>query len=127
INPERNLNQNPLYNVALLFQNFSLAFFTEGPLSATPFPAFLNAALLDLRFEAEQTAEGLSLLCEYNAGLFERSTIERLVTCCTQVLETLVHAPDTAFKDFPAIAVETPVLAPLVRPERARTIAVAGT
>src|ERR1051326_5791775 len=31
INPERKLNRNPLYNVALLFQNFALDFFKEGP------------------------------------------------------------------------------------------------
>jgi len=127
INPERKLNQNPLYNVALVFQNFSLEFFTEGPLRATPIPAYLDAALLDLRFEAEQTAQGLSLLCEYNAGLFERATIERLIASCGQILETLVHAPDTSFKDFPTFAVAAPEPDRPTRPAQTQTIAIAGT
>jgi FkbH-like protein len=124
INPKRKLNQNPLYNVALLFQNFSLEFFTDGPLRATPFPAFLAAPLLDLRFEVEQSAEGLSLLCEYDAGLFERATVERLVTSFHQTLETLVHAPDRAFKEFPGLAARPE---PTARQARVQTIAVAGT
>jgi amino acid adenylation domain-containing protein/FkbH-like protein len=125
INPERKLNQNPLYNVALLFQNFPLDFFTDGPLRATPFPAFLDAALLDLRFEAEQTAQGLSLLCEYNAGLFERATIEQLVAAFHQILETLVHTPDIPIKDFPGVAAKA---VPTVRPTKpSQTIAIAGT
>jgi amino acid adenylation domain-containing protein/FkbH-like protein len=124
INPERKLNQNPLYNVALLFQNFSLEFFKEGPLCAVPFPTCLGSALLDLRFEAEQTAEGLSLLCEYNAGLFERTTIERLVAGFQTTVEMLVGAPETPVNDFPGLAAQT---LPAVRPKPQQTIAVAGT
>ena len=124
VNPERKLNQNPLYNVALLFQNFSLDFFNDGPLRATPVPALLDAALLDLRFEAEQTAKGLSLLCEYNAGLFERATIEQLVSAFHQVLQTLVHNPDTPVKDFPGLAAKRVSSA---RPGPLQTIAIAGT
>jgi FkbH-like protein len=124
INPDRKLNQNPLYNVALLFQNFALDFFADGPLRAAPFPAFLDAALLDLRFEAEQTPHGLSLLCEYNAGLFERATIEQLVTTFHQTLVRLVHTPDTPFQDFPELAAK-PMSA--AQPAGAQTIVVAGT
>jgi amino acid adenylation domain-containing protein/FkbH-like protein len=124
VNPERKLNQNPLYNVALLFQNFSLDFFNDGPLRATPFPAMLDASLLDLRFEAEQTAQGISLLCEYNAGLFERTTIEQLVAAFHQSLQTLVNNPDTPVKDFPGLAAKRVSSA---GPGPLQTIAVAGT
>jgi amino acid adenylation domain-containing protein/FkbH-like protein len=124
MNPDRKLNQNPLYNVALLFQNFSLEFFNDGPLRAAPFPAFLDAALLDLRFEAEETAEGLSLLCEYDAGLFERATIERLVAGFQKNVESLVDAPDTRVNDFPDLATKA---VPSEPPNLVQTIAVAGT
>ncbi len=111
INPERNLNRNPLYNVALLFQNFPLDFMLGGPLSAEPFPALLDTALLDMRFEAEQTAQGFSLLCEYNTELFERATIERLMVAYGETLETLVRAPDTVFNGFAAVAAtDTPAM-----------------
>jgi amino acid adenylation domain-containing protein/FkbH-like protein len=124
VNPERKLNRNPLYNVALLFQNFSLDFFNNGPLRATPVPAMLDAALVDLRFEAEQTAQGISLLCEYNAGLFEPATIEQLVSAFHQSLQTLVHNPETLVNDFPGLA---PKHMSSARPGPLQTIAVAGT
>jgi amino acid adenylation domain-containing protein/FkbH-like protein len=127
INPERKLNQNPLYNVAVLFQNFTLDFFADGPLRAIPFPAYLDAALLDLRFEAEQTAQGLSLLCEYDTGLFERATIEQLIASCEGVLNTLVQTPDAALKDFPGLVATSEQPARLAQPEQTQTIAIAGT
>src|SRR5260370_4772039 len=71
INPERKLHQNPLYNVALLFQNFPRQPFTSQGLRVSSVPVEMSAALLDLRFEAEQTPDGLSLSCEYRSQLFE--------------------------------------------------------
>jgi amino acid adenylation domain-containing protein/FkbH-like protein len=124
INPERKLNQNPLYNVALLFQNFSLEFFDDGPLRATPYPAFLDAALLDLRFEAEQNERGLSILCEYNAALFEPATIEQLVDAFQRTLDTLICDSDRRVTDFPQVAAKP---LPVVGPNQVQTIAVAGT
>src|SRR5207302_9619753 len=54
INPERTLNQNPLYNVGLLLQDQTEHYFTAGGKRSEPFPIAIEAALLDLRFEAVQ-------------------------------------------------------------------------
>jgi FkbH-like protein len=95
INPERSLNQNPLYNVALLLQNFPADVFHGEALQAARMPVSMEAALLDLRFEAEETPEGFSLLCEYRKDLFDASTIEQLLAGCVEVLEPLVGRPET--------------------------------
>ncbi len=65
LNPERRLAQNPLYNVAFLMQNFPATTLESEGLKATPVPVDLEAALLDLRFIAEESPAGLSLACEY--------------------------------------------------------------
>ena len=61
VNPQRRLNGNPLYNVALLLQNFPPELFPSGSVEATRVPIQTDAPLLDLRFEAELTSEGLSI------------------------------------------------------------------
>src|SRR5262249_22669586 len=48
INPERKLQQNPLYNVALLYQNFEPVCFETEDLQATPLAVEMKEALLDL-------------------------------------------------------------------------------
>src|SRR5207237_7621773 len=64
VNPERRQNQNPLYNVALLLQNFPEQLFKVENLKVLPMHIEVDAAQLDLRFEAEFNGQDLSLLCE---------------------------------------------------------------
>jgi acyl carrier protein len=55
INPKRRTDQNPLYNVALLLQNFPARLFQTPTLVSELVPVEPEAPLLDLRFEAEAT------------------------------------------------------------------------
>src|SRR5262249_23480421 len=100
INPQRRLNQNPLYNVALLLQNFPAELFQVQGIRAKPWPVHMQAALLDLRFEAEQTSRGLSLSCEYKTDLFDAATIAQLLDSYRQVLEVLVRTPTANLTRF---------------------------
>ena len=100
VNPERRMNQNPLYNVALLLQNFPEQLFKAKDLEVSPMPADVEAAQLDLRFEAEFNGENLSLLCEYKTELFRASTIEQLLASYRGVLETLLKNPAAKLADF---------------------------
>lgn len=95
LNPERRAGRNPLYNVALLQQNFPAQVLKAGALQTSLVPLETHAPLLDLRFEAEQTDQGLSLMCEYKADLFEPETIDQLLRSAQQILEALVQRPDT--------------------------------
>ena len=100
LNPERRTDRNPLYNVALLQQNFPAQVLKTGSLQTSLVPLETHAPLLDLRFEAEQTDQGLSLMCEYKADLFEPATIEQLLLSARKVLETLVQRPETKLAEF---------------------------
>ncbi|HYG35470.1 MAG TPA: HAD-IIIC family phosphatase, partial [Clostridia bacterium] len=104
--------QNPLYNVALLLQNFPAELFQSAALESSLVPVTTKTALLDLRFEAEQSPQGLAFSCEYRTDLFRAPTIEELLSSFTKVFETLVHTPDTRIGDF---ALSSPLL------EQART------
>jgi amino acid adenylation domain-containing protein/FkbH-like protein len=100
VNPERRLNQNPLYNVALLVQNFPVEPFQTRTLRATMVPVPTGAALLDLRFEAERTRDSLSLSCEYRKELFAEQTSEYLLASLVDTLKVLLTQPDTKLAEY---------------------------
>jgi amino acid adenylation domain-containing protein/FkbH-like protein len=100
INPERRSNQNPLYNVGLLVQNFPAQIFRTGSIESSPIAIDLEAALLDLRFEAEQTASGYVLSCEYKTELFEAKTIEELLASIGRVIEGLTLSPEKKVEEL---------------------------
>jgi FkbH-like protein len=79
----------------------------------------VEAALLDLRFEANESAGGIALSCEYKADLFHERTIERLLASFRQILEMLAQNPQTKMADF-ALKAE-------LRPTHLQTIAIGGT
>ena len=100
VNPERRQNQNPLYNVALLLQNFPEQFFTHKDLEVTLMHPDVEAAQLDLRFEAEFKGQQLLIVCEYRTALFTATTIERLLASYRVVLEKLLNYPMAKISDF---------------------------
>jgi amino acid adenylation domain-containing protein/FkbH-like protein len=101
VNPERQLNQNPLYNVALLVQNFPAEPFHTETLRSSAVPVPMEDALLDLRFEAERTESGLSLSCEYRLELFSRETIEHLLGGIADSVRMLLTRPETTLREYP--------------------------
>ncbi|HEV2395159.1 MAG TPA: amino acid adenylation domain-containing protein [Verrucomicrobiae bacterium] len=127
VNPQRGLNRNPLYNVGLLVQNFPNQLFPSEKLEAASLPVELDAALLDLRFEAEHTPVGLCLHCEYRADLFAPGTIDQLLASCLDALRFIAEQPKARLAEFHASpALETQAEA--CRSGKARrTIAITAT
>src|SRR5262249_16340888 len=124
INPERRLNQNPLYNVALVLQNFPAKVFAPASIEAEPVEVFPEGALLDLRFEAQEREGGLALVCEYRSNLFTKESIESLLAASEASLLLLLKTPDPRLKDFPV-----PVRPAAGSPagQRRQTLAITGT
>ncbi len=127
VNPERRQNQNPLYNVALLLQNFPTEMFRSNHLEVSPVLVDLEAALLDLRFEAEWKDDGLSVTCEYKTELFEAKTIRLFLAAYEHILETLLQQPQTRLSEINlSAALEAQVKASRSR-KAEQTIAIAST
>ncbi|MBZ5721324.1 MAG: amino acid adenylation domain-containing protein, partial [Acidobacteriia bacterium] len=100
LNPERALNVNPLYNVALLMQNFPEMAFSSPTLEARFLDLDTEVAFLDLRFVATDTAAGIRVECEYNIDLFDAATVEQVLDGYRLVLEQLVSRPQSLLADF---------------------------
>jgi amino acid adenylation domain-containing protein/FkbH-like protein len=127
VNPERQLNKNPLYNVALLLQNFPEQLFKDKSIKVAQMPVDVEAAQLDLRFEAEFSGQNLSLLCEYKTDLFNQETVEQMLASYRGILETLLKNPGAKLAEFGI----TPELEAQAQPQGAvetdQKIAIAAT
>ena len=97
---ERRPDQNPLYNVAFLLQNFPRTYDFNSTLEASTIPSDRDSSLLDLRFVAEEYQEAIKLWCEYRADLFEAETIKQLVEGYCATLEKLLSEPQLTLCSF---------------------------
>ncbi|HKQ40430.1 MAG TPA: HAD-IIIC family phosphatase, partial [Verrucomicrobiae bacterium] len=118
---------NPLYNVALLLQNFPIGVLSGDGLQSSFVPVHTDTALLDLRLIAQESQKKLSVTFEYDADLFEAGTIQHLMRSYQAVLEQLIKAPQTPIGEF-AIAEPLREQANAARRRRAKeTITITST
>jgi amino acid adenylation domain-containing protein len=100
VNPERASNVNPIYNVALLVQNYPAFAFRGDQVEARFIPLDTKVAFLDLRFVVTESAGAIVLECEANADLFDRSTVDLLLAGFRDVLEQMVGEPTRRLDDI---------------------------
>jgi len=100
INPERAANVNPIYNVALLVQNYPAFAFRSEQVEARFLPLDTKVAFLDLRFVVTESAGSIVLECEANAELFDRSTAELLLAGFRDALDQMIAEPRRKLDDI---------------------------
>ncbi|MEG5092537.1 amino acid adenylation domain-containing protein [Microcoleus sp. B13-B4] len=92
LQPERNLSQNPLFQVAFTAQP-SMSFLDEGWTLSYP-NVNTDTAKFDLTLDVEERLEGIIGQFEYNTDLFEASTIARMAGHYQTLLEALAVNSD---------------------------------
>ena len=127
LNPQRAMNVNPLYNVALLMQNFPEMAFRTPTLEARFIDLETEVAFLDLRYVASETASGIHIECEYNSDLFDAETVEQTLKGYRSVLEQLVRQPQTKLADFQIPEALTAQARVAKKREAKQTIAISST
>ena len=104
INPERNLNATPLFQVMLVLQEGPVVFREPGGQTVSGTSNENGAAKFDLTFYFEQSASGISGAIEYNAELFESSIVAGFIKHFLRVLETAAVSPDRPISSLPLVA-----------------------
>ena len=84
------LRGGPLFNVALLFQNFPAALPKLEGVQVERCAPRHRAALLDLRFIVENVGGGMNVTCEFSTSLFTRATASWLLRAYSTILEQFV-------------------------------------
>jgi non-ribosomal peptide synthetase component F len=101
LQPERNLGQNPLFQVAFVLQPPMSG--VDSMLNWSQLDIDTETAKFDLALELQETSEGLVGRFEYSTDLFDADTIERMVGHFQTLLEGIVANPEQKIAQLPLL------------------------
>ena len=87
-----------------------------GTLTVSPMPTFSVGTPFDVQFGLVERSEGIRIQLEYNADLFEISTIRKMLEYFQSILRTLLDRPDTLLSKTEAPPIPK-ALAPIKKQE----------
>src|SRR5689334_5684573 len=106
LNPARDVSQTPVFQVMFGLQNAPRATADLHNLTVRRIPTEVRTAKFDLTLLISDTANGLSGWFEYNADLFEASTIERLTNHFENLLASAAATPDVSIAALPILGAQ---------------------
>jgi len=101
LDPDRDASRPPLVQVMFALQNAPAERLALPGLTLVPLAQEEGTAKFDLTLAFEESAAGLSGSLEYDAELFDRTTVERLLARFTVLLRGALGSPDLAVQDLP--------------------------
>ena len=104
---ERSLSYNPLFQVLFSMQNAARTAFELPGLQLKPLGGMTGTtAKFDMSVFLYEGADSLSGRIEYNTDLFDRSTIDRMVSHYMRLLEAAVAEPEQRISHLPLLTSE---------------------
>ncbi|MEM9163035.1 MAG: amino acid adenylation domain-containing protein, partial [Cyanobacteria bacterium P01_F01_bin.4] len=105
INPERHLSQMmPLFQVKLDLQQVNVKPMQLDALTLERYPLPETQAKYELRFNLQDTDQGITGQVEYNCDLFDESTITRMVGHFQTLLTGIVVDPNQRLSELPLLS-----------------------
>lgn len=104
LQPGRSLQYSPLFQVMFVLQNNSAAMLEMADIETTSLPLDTGAAQFDLTLSVVESPSGLNLCAQYATDLFDRSTIERMLTHFQVLLEGALNAPEERVSRLPMLS-----------------------
>ena len=106
LQPERQGDQNPLFQVMFILQNTPMPSLEFAGLKLQPLDFDSGTAKFDLTLDLAEAPEGLKGWLEYSRDLFEAGTIERLATHFRTLLDDIVQHPERSISGLQLLASE---------------------
>ncbi|MER5303568.1 non-ribosomal peptide synthase/polyketide synthase [Streptomyces lasiicapitis] len=94
LEPERDTSRTPLFQVMVALHNLGAEVPRLPGLEVEPVTPPVRNATFDLAFDFVEHDDGVTGHLEYNTGLFDADTAERLATHVTSLLEAAADDPD---------------------------------
>jgi amino acid adenylation domain-containing protein len=114
LHPERNLNQNPLFQVVFALQNAPMTALELPDLTLSPLPFETETTRFDLEFHLWEpntqtglwadSSEGISGFVIYSTDLFDEATIARMVEHFQILLAGIVANPEHQIARLPLLS-----------------------
>ena len=101
LQPERNLGQNPLFQVAFVLQPPMSG--VDAMMNWSQLDIDTETAKFDLTLELQETPEGIVGRFEYSKDLFDADTIKRMVGHFQTLLEGIVANPEQKIAQLPLL------------------------
>ncbi|MEH1944165.1 MAG: amino acid adenylation domain-containing protein [Nostoc sp.] len=113
LHPERNFNQNPLFQVVFALQNAPMSALELPNLTLSPLPFETETTRFDLEFHLWEpntqnglwadSSEGISGFVIYSTDLFDDATITRMLGHFQTLLEGIVANPEERIAQLPLL------------------------
>lgn len=103
LQPERNLNRTPLFQVMFVMQNAAIEELRLPDLELTPLKITHQTAKFDLTLSLEETAQGLCGSFQYNTDIFASETIARMAAHFRTLLQGIVENPTQPLSSLPLL------------------------
>jgi amino acid adenylation domain-containing protein len=103
LNPVRDMSRTPLFQVKLVLQNTPFDTRRVRGLSIAPLEVPRNIVKFDLLLNLLEGRDGIAGSVEYSTGLFEASTIVRLLDGFAIVLRTVSERPDVRLGEIDSV------------------------
>jgi amino acid adenylation domain-containing protein/non-ribosomal peptide synthase protein (TIGR01720 family) len=103
LQPERDLSQQPLFQVMFVLQNTSLEKLELPGLTLSPVLIESGTSKFDLSLILEESLDGLTGILEYNTDLFDPNTITRMMAHFQNLLKHIVINPAQKLLDIPML------------------------
>jgi hypothetical protein len=100
LNPDRDENRTPLFQVKMTLQNASDEELSLPGLTLSSLGTVISAAKFDLLLDLTDTKDGLIASLQYSADLFEESTPARILNRFHTLLERIVERPDARLQEL---------------------------
>jgi len=103
LQPQRDLNRNPLFQVMFQFQNTAPPQPNLNVLTTTRVKIPTETAKFDLLLLVREQDDALLCVMEYNSDQFDGETIERMLANYATLLESIVTNPNAHVADLPLL------------------------
>ncbi|MBV8887999.1 MAG: amino acid adenylation domain-containing protein [Chroococcidiopsidaceae cyanobacterium CP_BM_RX_35] len=94
LQPERDLNRNPLFQVVFALQNAPVEVLELPRLTLSPLSFDPGTARFDLEFQLVECLGSLGVVVTYSTDLFDAATITRMLENFRTLLESIVGQPE---------------------------------
>jgi amino acid adenylation domain-containing protein len=103
LHPERDLSRNPLFQVMFAFQSADRPTLRLPALALSFVELETRTTQFDLILTVIDGEDGMRCSLDYSTELFERATIRRMAEHFSNLLDGVVHHPDTPLSQLPPL------------------------
>lgn len=104
LQPDRVLDQNPLFQVMFAVQNAPMEELELPGLTIHPLPYPVTTTRFDLQWDVIEHADGLQVVAYYRAELFDPETIRRMLGHYRVLLERVLADPDRRLSELSVLS-----------------------